>query len=144
MSTSNSMLTCAQIVIKWNWYGISCTGSLSLWLQQHSCFSEITMDFITDLLLCNWKDQVFNSILILVDRYMKMAMYILSWMDWEVKIMANVVAKTLLWKHSFPETFILDRGSLFTAHYWKTFCAHLTIHCQYNTAFHPQTDRQTK
>ena len=42
--------------------------------------------------------------------------------------MANVVAKTLLWKHGSPKAFISDRGSLFTAHYWKVFCAHLTIH----------------
>ena len=58
--------------------------------------------------------------------------------------MANVVAKTLLCKHGFPEAFILDRGSLFTAHYWKAFCAHLTIHYRYSTAFHPQTVGQTE
>ena len=53
-------------------------------------------------------------------------------MNWE--------AKTLLWNHSSSEAFISDRDSLFIAYYWEAFCAHLTIHCQYSTAFHPQTD----
>ena len=82
-----------------------------------SLFSEITMDFITNLLPCNRQSQVFNSIFVLVDRYTKMAMYIPSMIDWEVETMANVVAKTLLWKHGSPEAFILDKGSLFTVYY---------------------------
>ena len=92
-------------------------------------FSEIMMDFITDLPPGNWRGQVFNLILVLVDRYTKMAMYILSGIDWEAETIANIVAEILLWKHGSPEAFILDRGSLFIAHYWKAFCAHLTIHC---------------
>ena len=61
-----------------------------------SLFSKITIDFISNLLPYNWQGKVFNSILVLVDRYTKIAMYILSKMDWETKIMANVVAETLL------------------------------------------------
>ena len=109
-----------------------------------SPFSEITMDFITNLQSCNWQSQMFNLILILVNRYMKMAMYISSRMDWEAETMTNVVVKILFWKHSSPEAFISDRGSLFTTHYWEAFCAHLMIHCQYSIAFHLQTDGQIK
>ena len=117
-------------------------GQLQLLPLAASPFSKITIDFITDLLPCNQKSQVFNSILVFVDRYTKIAMYIPSQIDWKAKTMANVIAKTLLWKHSFPEVFILDRGNLFTTHYWKAFCAHLRIHCWYSIAFHFQTDRQ--
>ena len=102
------------------------------------------MNFITNLLLYNWQDQVFNSILVFVDRYTKIAMYIPSRMDWKAETIADVVAKTLLWKYSSPETFISDRGSLFTAYYWKAFCTHLTIHCWYSITFHLQTDGQTE
>ena len=71
-------------------------------------------------------------------------MYIPSQMDWKAETMANIMAKTLLWKHDSLEVFILDKGSLFIAHYWEMFCAYLTIHCWYSTAFHPQTDGQTE
>ena len=107
-------------------------------------FSEIMMDFIIDFPTCNWQSQVFNSILVLVNRYMKMTIYIPSRINWKAETIADVVTKTLLWKHGSSEAFILDRSSLFTAHYWKAFCTHLTIHCRYSTVFHSQTDRQTK
>ena len=142
MSILNIMLTRAWIIIEWNWYDTSCTGSF-LHLAA-SLFSEIIIDFITNLLPCSRKGQVSNSILVLVDRYTKMAIYILSQIDWEAETIADVVVKTLLWKHGSLETFILDKASLFTAHYWKTFYAHLTIYFWYSTAFHPQTNGQIK
>ena len=119
-------------------------GQLELLSPAAFPFNEIMIDFITNLPPCNRRGQVFDLILVLVDRYTKMAMYISSRMDWEAKTMTDVVTKILLWKHNSLEAFISDRDSLFTAHYWEAFCAHLTIYCQYSIAFHPQTDEQTK
>jgi len=50
-----------------------------------------------------------------------------------------------MWKlHGLPESIILDRGSQFTAGLMKELNEMLGIKSKLSTAFHPQTDRQTK
>ena len=46
--------------------------------------------------------------------------------------------------HRVPLSIILDRGPLFTSHFWKSFQKGLGTHVNLSTTFHPQTDRQAE
>src|SRR5207302_1046681 len=50
-----------------------------------------------------------------------------------------------VWKHhGLPKTITTDRGTQFTAEFWKTICDRLQISRKLSTAFHPETDGQTE
>ena len=42
--------------------------------------------------------------------------------------------------HGSPKSIILDRGTQFTSHYWKSFQRALGTKVKLSTAFHPRTD----
>lgn len=61
---------------------------------------------------------------------------------------AKQVAKLFLhnvWKlHGLPTHVTSDRGTQFTAKFWKTLCQQLKIEARMSTAYHPETDGQTE
>ena len=56
------------------------------------------------------------------------------------KIIINVVVR----HHGLPDSIVTDWGSLFTSKFWLLLCYFLDIKQRLSTAFHPQTDSQTK
>ena len=46
--------------------------------------------------------------------------------------------------HGVLESFVTDRGSLFTSKFWYLLCYFLGIKKKLSTIFHPQTDGQTE
>jgi hypothetical protein len=46
--------------------------------------------------------------------------------------------------HSVPKRIILDRGSQFTPRFWKSFHENVDAKLNFNSAYQPQTDGQTK
>jgi len=88
--------------------------------------------------------QGYDSILVVVDRLMKMVHFI--------SIIEKTLAKGLarlfrdnVWKlHSLPESIILDRGPQFAAGLMRELNEMLGIKSKLSTAFHPQTDGQTE
>ena len=103
-----------------------------------------TLDFITDLPPSVRRGQVFDAVLVVVDRYTKFARYIPARKDWEAEDMADVLVEEVFTKYGKPVSFVSDRGSLFTSKFWSHLCYYLSIRLGYSTAFHPQTDGQTE
>ena len=58
--------------------------------------------------------------------------------------LAEVIIDVVVCHHALPDTIVTDRGSLFTSKFWSSLCYFLGIKRQLSTAFHPQTDGQTK
>ena len=57
---------------------------------------------------------------------------------------AKIIIDVVVCHHGFPDSIITDRGSLFTSKFWSSLCFFLCIKHRLSTAFHPQTDGQTK
>jgi transposase InsO family protein len=102
------------------------------------------MDFITDLPPSRWRGQVFNSILVIVDRFTKMARYIPVHKTIDAAELADIYMDYIFKDFGAPKGITSDRGSVFTSKFWSTFAYYLSIRRRLSTAFHPQTDGQTE
>ena len=100
--------------------------------------SHISADFITKLPLA----QRYNAILVVCDRFSKMA-YFIATME---KTSAEELAKLFqdhIWKlHRLPESIILDRGVQFVAEMMRELNNLLGIQMKLSMAYYSQTDGQ--
>jgi len=101
-------------------------------------WSHISADFITKLPLA----QGYDAILVVYDRFSKMAHFIAT----TEKTSAEGLAKLFrdhIWKlHGLPESIISDRGVQFAAGMMRELNNLLGIQTKLSMAYHPQTDRQ--
>ena len=58
--------------------------------------------------------------------------------------LAEIILDVVVWHQGLPDSIMSNRGSLFTSKFWLLFCYFLGIKRRLSTAFHPQTDGQTK
>ena len=119
-------------------------GELQTLPQPTGPWIDITMDFITDLPPSKRRGKAYDCILVVVDRYTKMARYIPVRKTIEAPQLADVFLSKIVKLHGVPQSIVTDRGSLFTAHFWSALCYHLNIKRKLSTSFHPQTDGQTE
>ncbi|MBW0550064.1 hypothetical protein O181_089779 [Austropuccinia psidii MF-1] len=98
------------------------------------------MDFITQFPLSN----NFDSILVVVDRFSKMAILIPTYGTITPLDLAQIFINHIFSKHGLPDSIICDRGSLFVSSFWTQLCQQLKISRDLSTAFHPETDGQTE
>jgi transposase InsO family protein len=99
------------------------------------------MDFIVGLPLTAHK---FDSIWIIMDRLSKSAHFIPVHTHYDVQRYAKIYIAHMLCLHGVLKTIISDRGSQFVARFWEQLHASLRTHLIHSSAYHPQTDGQTK
>ena len=103
-------------------------------------WSFLSMDFIDQLPLSD----NFDSILVVVDRFTKMALFIPTRTDITSSELATLFIQHIFSKHGLPADVVSDRGSKFTSSLWRDLNKALGIHQSLSTAYHPQTDGQTE
>ncbi len=120
-------------------------GDLQLLLIPTYRWKDLSTDFITGLLIsADWKGNSYDSILVIVDRLTKMVYYKPVKVMIDAPSLAEVIIVMIVRHHGVPESSVTDRGSLFTSKFWSSLCYFLGIKGKLSTAFHPQTDGQTK
>lgn len=107
-------------------------------------WQEITMDFITDLPPSRREGCVYDAILVIVDRFSKMVLYIPTVKTVTSAELATILIREVVRRFGVPEGTLSDRGSVFTSQYWSDFCCEAHVTHKLSTAFHPQTDGQTE
>jgi hypothetical protein len=103
-------------------------------------WSNISMDLIEDLP----RSDDYNSILVVVDRLTKMALFIPTSTKMDAPELARLYLQHVFSKHGLPESIVSDRGSEFTSRFWRTMGTLLNIKVDFSTAYHPETDGQTE
>ena len=98
------------------------------------------MDFITDLP----KSRDKTVIMVIVDRFTKMAHFIPLRMLPTAQITADIFFREIFRLHGLPEEIISDRGTQFASEFWQRLCSLLGIDHKLSSAHHPQTDGQTE
>jgi hypothetical protein len=107
-------------------------------------WKEVTMDFITELPPSTFLATVYDQILVIVDRFSKMAHYIPFKSTWGAKELAETWLREIVRHHPTPVRIISDRGPIMNSKYWDTFLHYLGSKRVLTSAFHPQTDGQTE
>ena len=88
--------------------------------------------------------QEYNSILVVVDQLTKMVYFIPTTEKTSAERLARLFGDNVWKLHGLPESIISDRGPQFVAGLIKELNRMLGIKSKLSTAFHPQTNRQTK
>ncbi|MBW0520354.1 hypothetical protein O181_060069 [Austropuccinia psidii MF-1] len=103
-------------------------------------WNSLSMDSITQFPLSS----NFDLVLVVVDRFSKMAIFIPAYGTITSLDSAQIVINNVFSKHGLPASIVSDRGSLFFSSFWTQLCQNLKISIDLSTAFHPKTDGQTQ
>lgn len=103
-------------------------------------WSSLSMDFIEKLAT----SETYDSILVVVCRFTKMAVFIPTFTTATSRDLAMSFISNVFSKHGLPDNIVSDRGSKFVSKFWKTLCQRLGIERRLSTAYHPETDGQTE
>ena len=113
-------------------------------LLPNSLFQELSIDFIVNLPLSSRNGSVYNSILVVVDRYTKIARYIPCNKTYIVEKLALLFYNEIIYRYSVLNGIVSDRRLVFTSTYQSSFYYEAHVKRRLSTIFYPQTDRQTK
>jgi len=103
-------------------------------------WTHILADFITKLPLA----QGYDSILVVVDQFTKMAHFVPTTETTMAEGLARLFRDNVWRLHGLPESIISDRGPQFAAGLMRELNGLLGIETKLSIAFHPQTDGQTE
>ena len=103
-------------------------------------WSSVSLDWITDPPPSNYHD----AILVVVDRLTKQAIFIPTTKSMPAPDVAALFLQHVIRVHGLPASTVNDRDPIFTSHFWRRLLELLGIHTNRSSAFHPQTDGQTK
>ena len=58
--------------------------------------------------------------------------------------LAEIIIDVIVWHHGLPNSIVTDRSLVFTSKFWSSLCYFFGVKQKLSTAFHSQTDGQTK
>ncbi len=103
-------------------------------------WQSISMDFIINLP----PSSGYDAILVVVDRFTKMAHFLPDRKDFTSEDTAQLLLQEVFRHHGLPQQIISDRGPQFIAKFWKRLFELLQVMCSLSSAHHPQTDGQSE
>src|SRR5882724_1003075 len=98
------------------------------------------MDFIEGLPLSDGHD----TILVVVCHLTKMALFIPTFRKIDAEDLARIFLSQVFTKHGTLTDIVSDWGKHFISQFWRLLCQLLSIKANLLTAYHPETDGQTK
>jgi len=103
-------------------------------------WDSISMDFIKHLPTSNG----FTSILVIVDRLSKQAVFIPTTDECDAKELARLFLINVFSKHGIPTHVTSDHGPKFTSHFFRSLGTLLDITLHFTSGYHPEGDGQTE
>ncbi len=94
--------------------------------------------------LSRFRGKVYDSILVIVNRYTKIARYVLIIKEINATKLAELFILHVIKDFGILAGIILDRGLVFTSKFWSILYFYLKVRHYLSTAFYLQTNRQTK
>jgi len=105
-------------------------------------WQEVSLDFITQLPSSYIGTTEYNAILVVVDRYTKMARFIPTTTNIAAPEFAALFHENIELKYGSPRGIVSDRDTRITSKFWAEVCIYSLIKRRMSTVFHPQTDGQ--
>jgi hypothetical protein len=110
----------------------------------NSPFKEISLDWITGLPLSIKNDQEYNSILTIICRVTKYALFIPIQDDTTAADFAKLFFEYVECRFGIPRSVVSDHDSRITSDFWYEVCEMKIMKRQLSTAYHSQTDGQSE
>ncbi|GJT44720.1 putative reverse transcriptase domain-containing protein [Tanacetum coccineum] len=130
-------LTCARVKVK---HQIPSGLLVQLEIPQWK-WDNIIMDFVTKL---SKSSQGHNTIWVIVDRLTKSVIFTPMRETDSTEKLARMYIKEVVTRHGIPVSIICDRDPKFALHFWRPLQKALGTSLDMSTAYHPQTDGQSK
>ena len=92
----------------------------------------------------NKKSANYDSILVIVNRLIKIVLYKPVKVTIDTPRLAKKIINMVMRYHSLSDSIISDRRAIFMSKFWFLLCYFFNIKRQLSIAFHIQTDDQTK
>jgi hypothetical protein len=103
-------------------------------------WQEVTMDFVEGLPT----SEHFNAIVVVLDRLTKYAHFIPVKHPYNAQGIAKLFLDNVVKLHGLPCSIVTDRDPIFLSTFWKELFKLYDVKLALTTAYHPQTDGQTK
>ena len=100
------------------------------------------MNFITNLSSSRRRDYVYDAILIIVDRYIKMMRYLSITKKINVFDLEQLLMKEIFLRFDSLEDIVTNRDSVFMSAFWSQVCYQIKIKRRLSTVFYSQTNNQ--
>jgi hypothetical protein len=113
----------------------------SFFLFQDS-WQKIIMNFITDLSSSKRSNDVYDFVLVIINRYIKMTFYIFVTKKITIVELTKIIFDHVMLKYDVSKDVVSNKEFVFTSAYWANICYHMKMKRRLSIAFHSQTNEQ--